>query len=272
MDTITTTISNSNIASTIYDDTKYIYKDNYCEIAYRHDRFSFIQKHKNDITKIIAKLIENHNDNSLLFYKCEFLNDFLMKHKERKLPIDVATRFARCLTVQSDMLNQVNKAIFCMTLDCIVVINGDFPVFIDSNFITDIKSDNVVMRSSHHATQGETFSGIFNRLKARTFSDKIHSLFIGPEFVASYDENKKKKKAYSKTNAESDLYIDKDACNFAFGVLFVYLLFGFKKYMDFNDIYSVSSKALKPIENTAIYYFITRCLAKNPEERALLVL
>ena len=68
--------------------------------------------------------------------------------------------------------------------------------------------------------------------------------------------------------AESELYIDKDACNFAFGVLFVYLLFGLKKYKNFSDIYSVSNKALKSIENTGIYYFIIRCLDTKPEQRA----
>ena len=105
---------------------------------------------------------------------------------------------ARCLTEQSDMLNEKGKAIFCMTLDCIVVINGHFPVFIDSNFITDIKTDNVVLRTSHHATQGETFSGIFNRLKLSTFSEKIHTLFIAPEIVVSYNKSGKSKKESGK--------------------------------------------------------------------------
>ena len=199
-----------------------------------------------------------------------------MKHKERKLSIDVASHFAKCLTEQSDMLNEKNKAIFCLTLDCIVVINGRFPVFIDSNFIADIKKNDVVLSSARHATDGEMFSGMFNRIKEPAFSDKIHTLFIAPEIVASYSYsndkigNKKGKKDYSKLDVESHLYIDKETCNFAFGVLFVYLLFGYKPYKSFSDIRSVSNKALKPIENTGVYYFISRCLAKKGEERALL--
>ena len=137
---------------------RHVYQDNYCEIVSYGDRFTFIEKRKNNVTQVIANYIEKHNDEGLLFYKCEYLDDFLMKHRERKLSIDVATHFARCLTEQSDMLNEKNKAIFCLTLDCIVVINGRFPVFIDSNFITDIKKDDVVSSVARHATDGGMFS------------------------------------------------------------------------------------------------------------------
>ena len=271
---INSSISAIDSMGTTTNKSYYVYEDNDCEIVSRSNRFTFIQKRKNDITRVIARSIEKYNDGRLTFYKCEYLDDFLMKYKERKLSIDVVSRFARCLTEQSDMLNEKNKAIFCITLDCIVVINGRFPVFIDSNFITDIKKDNVVFSAARHATNGEMFSGMFNRLNRTSFSTKIHKLFIAPEIVASYNQetatHKKHEKAYSKLDAESDLFIDKDTCNFAFGVLFVYLLFGFKKYKHFSDIYDVSNKALKPIENTRIYYFITRCLDSKPEQRALL--
>ena len=53
--------------------SEHVYKDNYCEIVSRGDRFTFIQKNKNDVTKVIAKCIEKHNNGRLMFYKCEYL-------------------------------------------------------------------------------------------------------------------------------------------------------------------------------------------------------
>ena len=99
MDTITTSVldSNNNSNSIGSNNVYYVYQDNHCEIVGRHERFSFIQKRKDDVTNIIAKTIENYNEGRLIFYRCEYLDDFLMKHKERKLPIDMATHFGAML-------------------------------------------------------------------------------------------------------------------------------------------------------------------------------